>query len=68
MKPTRQFLPHANADNGPLGRAPVASSVQITYDKISDPVLIEISLGHDEPATDAENEVLTQCSPPLQTG
>jgi hypothetical protein len=38
------------------------------YDKISDPVLIEISLGHDKPATDAENEVLTRCAPPFQTG
>jgi len=47
VKPTRQFLPHANVDNGPLGRGPVASSVQITYDKMNDPVLIEISLGHD---------------------
>ncbi|SFF25667.1 hypothetical protein SAMN04488523_1408 [Sulfitobacter brevis] len=45
-----------------------ASNVQATYDKMSDPVLIEISLGLDEPATDAENEVLTQCAPPLQTG
>jgi hypothetical protein len=35
---------------------------------MSDPVLIEISLGHDEPATDAENEVLTQCAPARQTG
>jgi hypothetical protein len=36
---------------------------------MSDPVLIEISLGHNnEPATEAENEVLTECSSPLQTG
>ncbi len=68
VNPTQQLMPHANADNGPLGCAPVASSVQITYDKLSDPVLIEISLGLDEPATDAEDEVLTQCSPALQTG
>ncbi len=31
----------------------------ITYDKMSGPVLILISLGHDELATDAENEVMT---------
>lgn len=47
VKPTRQVLLHANADNGPLGCAPVASDPQITYDKTSDPVLSEISLGHD---------------------
>jgi hypothetical protein len=39
--------------------APVASSILITYDKMSGPVLILISLGHDELATDAENEVMT---------
>ena len=68
VKPMRQFLPRANVDKGPLGCAPVASSVQITYDKMSAPVLIEISLGHDEPGKDAANEVLTQCAPALQTG
>ncbi len=35
---------------------------------MSDPVLIEINIGHDEQAADAEREIVTLCAPPLQTG
>lgn len=59
MKPTRHFLPYASVDNAPAGCAPVASSIQATYDKMSDLMLIEISLGHDEPGTDKAKGVVT---------
>jgi hypothetical protein len=51
-----------------LGRASAASSVQITYDKMSDPVLIEISLCHEERGTEAEIDTLIKCTALLQTG
>jgi hypothetical protein len=45
-----------------------ALNVQKMYDTMGEPVLIEISLGHERPATDPESAVLTDCAPPLQTG
>jgi hypothetical protein len=46
-----------------MHNSPLSTSVQITYSKMSDLVLTEISLGHERPATDTANAVLSQMRP-----
>lgn len=49
-------------------RLSLAPTAQSTYHKISEMVLIEISLGEESPPTDAENGVMIQWVPPRHTG